>query len=430
PGLFGPAAAAGPAAGAWASGGSLDDTDLGPALTGSGGYGASGYGASGRGAGRPDVDLRGGQPSQPSQPGPGRHAGGPAADRASGSWSADSGPGEQEANHTLVVSAGTLLPGFDDGDYQPRDRRLLATEDRWHREPPLQRLLFSRRLIYILGGLAVILVAVLLAWWLTAGRYTTMPKVTGLSARVATAELTNQHFQVRRGPSQHSNVPSGLVLSSSPPPGAKVTQGGTITIVVSLGPVLIDVPPVTGQPIGQADQALRAKGLIPGQPKGETSTTIPAGVVISTDPVAGTAWPKNKPVGIVVSSGQPLPSFVGGQLSAAQAAAAAGGYKIQPVTVAKSSQAANTVLRQTPAAGTAIQAGEVVTVYISPGPPSANVPDVTGESLRQAVAALRAAGFNVQVNKQGPGNIVTGYGPNGTQPAGTTITINVGFSFL
>ena len=58
------------------------------------------------------------------------------------------------------------------------------------------------------------------------------------------------------------------------------------------------------------------------------------------------------------------------------------------------------------------------------------MPDVTGESLQQAVADLKAAGFNVQVNKQGPGNIVTGYGPNGTQPTGTTITINVGFSFL
>ncbi len=176
-----------------------------------------------------------------------------------------------------MVSAGTLLPGFDDGDYQPRDRRLLATEDRWHREPPLQRLLFSRRLIYILGVLALVLVAVLVAWWLTAGRYTTMPKVTGLTARVATSELKDLHFQVQRGPSQHSDVPSGHVLSTSPAPGAKVRQGGTITIVVSLGPVLIDVPPVTGQPIAQADQALKAKGLTPGQPQGEASTTIPAG---------------------------------------------------------------------------------------------------------------------------------------------------------
>jgi beta-lactam-binding protein with PASTA domain len=58
------------------------------------------------------------------------------------------------------------------------------------------------------------------------------------------------------------------------------------------------------------------------------------------------------------------------------------------------------------------------------------VPNVTGDSLRQAEQALTAAGFRVQVQKQGPGNIVTGYGPSGTQPTGTTITIAVGFSFF
>jgi serine/threonine-protein kinase len=329
-----------------------------------------------------------------------------------------------------VVSAGALLPGFDDDSYQPRSRRLLATEDRWDREPPLQRLLFSRRLIYVLGGLATVLAVILVAWWLAAGRYTTMPRVTGLAAGVASTELKTLHFQVQRGPGQHSDVPSGRVLSTSPAPGSKVRKGATITIVVSLGPVLVDIPPVTGQPIAQADAALKAKGLIPGRPRGETSTTIPAGVVISTEPVAGTAWPRNKPVGIVVSAGQPLPNFVGGQLSAAQAAAAAGGYKIQPVTVTKSSQPANTILRQTPAANSAIQAGEVVTVYVSPGPPTASVPNVTGDSLQQAEQALTAAGFKVAVQKHGPGNIVTGYGPSGTQPTGTTITIAVGFSFF
>ena len=88
PGPFGTAAAArrrAAAAGAWAAGGSLDDTDLGPAVTGSGGYGASGFAS-----GRQDSGLRGDQPSLPSL---GRHAGGAAAGRASaGARSADREP--------------------------------------------------------------------------------------------------------------------------------------------------------------------------------------------------------------------------------------------------------------------------------------------------------------------------------------------------
>jgi serine/threonine-protein kinase len=200
-------------------------------------------------------------------------------------------------------------------------------------------------------------------------------------------------------------------------------------MILSLGPVMIEVPQVTGMPLAQAQSTLKAKGLTPGKPKETTSTTIPAGIVISTAPVAGTAWPKDKPVGIAVSAGPPLPDFTGQQLAQAQATASAGGYTIQPVTVKKSDQPANTVLRQSPEPLTPVQHGEVVTVYISPGPPSADVPDVTGMKAEDAVRTLEAAGFKVQVNKQGPGDRVFGYGPNGSQPVGTTITINVGFSF-
>jgi eukaryotic-like serine/threonine-protein kinase len=99
------------------------------------------------------------------------------------------------------------------------------------------------------------------------------------------------------------------------------------------------------------------------------------------------------------------------------------------VTAAKSNAPANTIIRQSPPPGSAISPGEVVTVVISPGPPTASVPNVTGESMQQATATLKAAGFNVSVQKHGFGNIVTGEGPTGTQPKGTTITIAVGIGF-
>ena len=58
------------------------------------------------------------------------------------------------------------------------------------------------------------------------------------------------------------------------------------------------------------------------------------------------------------------------------------------------------------------------------------MPNVTGMKADDAVRTLEAAGFKVQVNKQGAGDRVFGYGPNGQHPLGTTITINVGFSFF
>lgn len=295
-----------------------------------------------------------------------------------------------------------------------------------HDEPWLQRWLFSRRILILL---AVVLVG-LGAWWLTEGQYFSVPSVVGMSVATARGDLTNAGLVAVSGTARHSDsVPAGQVISTDPAPGARITHGGKVTLITSLGPVLITVPSVSGQQLAQAEQSLRAAGLRPGQATYQASASIPSGVVISTSPVAYTHWPQNKPVGLIVSEGPPLPGFAGQQLSAAQGAAATGGYSINPVTVAKSDQPAGTILRQSPAAGTPITAGEVVTVWVSPGPPQVAVPNVQGMNVNQAEKALTAAGFQVTVNQIGIGNRVVSYSPTGQAPQGSTITLTVGFGF-
>jgi len=407
----------------------LADTDLGPAV-GGGDFGGPGVGSRGAdateamGAGATGRNGFGGRHSLSS----GTNGGGTGGLLSAGSARGAEADLYRPANHTLVVSAGTILPGFGDPGDDRRGRR--AYDGRPDHEPPLQRLLFSRRLIYVLGTLAVVLIAVLVGWWLTSGQYTNVPQVTGWSAGLARTELTGLGFKVHDGAGQHSNVPTGHIVRTNPKAGTKISNGATVTLTLSLGPVTVKMPSVTGVPIQQAQQELQQAGLKAGPPQETPSTTIAAGIVISTDPVATTLWPKDKPVGITVSAGPPLPNFVNGQVSAAQQAAAAGGYQINPVQDPKSTQPANTVTRQSPAAGTPIQPGEVVTVNFSAGPPQTNVPNVQGMTAQQAQQALQQAGFQVTVNKVGPGNKVFNYSPSGQAPAGSTITINVGFSFF
>ena len=329
--------------------------------------------------------------------------------------------GSAGANHTMIVPTGLDEDYGDGSGYAPRSRR----RSRGYRDPFLQRWLFSRRILIIVG----VIVLAAIGWWVTDGQYFTVPPVVGLSTSSARAELSSAGLVAVSGTARYSNtVPAGEVIRTDPTAGTRVTHGGKITLISSLGPVLITVPSVTGQPVAQADQALKAAGLTPAQPTLQPSATIPEGVVIATNPVAYTHWPKTKPVGLVVSAGPPLPNLVGQQIATAQAEAVAGSFSLNQVTVANSSQPAGIVIKQSPAPDTPVTSGEVVNVWVSQGPPGLTVPDVTGQNLNQAEAELAGAGFNVSVNQLGPGDRVITYSPQGQQPQGTTITITVGLN--
>jgi eukaryotic-like serine/threonine-protein kinase len=353
-------------------------------------------------------------------------AGGPAATGPLGPTSQfpvgylDRGPSARAAvNHTLIVPTDEA-DQFAAGGY--RGRR--SARQRRYREPWLQRWLFSRRILVIL---AVVVVGIG-TWWVVAGQYVRVPPVAGMSVSAARAELTGAGLVVLSGPARHSNsVAKGEVISTDPASGASIRHGGKVTVFPSLGPILITVPPVTGQPVAAADAALKTAGLIPAPATKQASASIPSGVVIATNPVAGTPWPKDKPVQVVVSAGPPLPDFVGAMLSQAQQEAASGGYSIDPVTQPNASQPAGTIVRQSPVAGSPIYPNEVVTVYVSPGPPMVNVPDVTGLNVNQAEQELTSAGFSVTENQLTPGHKVISYSPTGQAPKGSNITINVGF---
>jgi eukaryotic-like serine/threonine-protein kinase len=323
-------------------------------------------------------------------------------------------------NHTMIVPADEA-DEFGGGGYPGRRG---ARPPRRYQEPRLQRWLFSRRILVVL---AVVVVGVSV-WWITSGQYFAVPSVAGLSVGAARGELTGAGLVVVSGHPRHSDsVPDGHVIATEPAAGASIRHGGSVTVIASLGPIMKTVPPVTGELVAVADHNLKLAGLIPASATMQTSASIPAGIVIATNPVAGTSWPQHKPVQVVVSAGPPLPSFVGAQLSQAQAAAASGGYSINQVPSSDTSQPAGTIVKQSPAAGTPITAGEVVTVYVSPGPQMVGVPDVTGLSANQATQELTAAGFNVTENDLTPGHKVISYSPQGEAPQGSTITIVVGF---
>jgi beta-lactam-binding protein with PASTA domain len=317
------------------------------------------------------------------------------------------------SQHTLIVS-GTA------GSYGPRARYT-------HPGSGLQHWLFSRRLGYLAAGLAVVLVLGLLGWWLTSGRYRTVPKVTSLTVATARAELTAAGFTVSTGKSLLDNqVARGKVIRSVPPAGARVGNGSRIILIPSAGPRMITVPQVTGQGLATAEQALRHAGLTIGKVRTEPSATIPAGIVVSTGPPAGAAQPQPDPVSLVVSSGPPVPDFVGQPAGVAEQWAQANGVSLDEVTAGHSDLPAGTITHQSLPPGSAFTRGQVIIIKISPGPPQVHIPNVNGMPVHQATHILESLGFSVTVNQIGPAQTVFNYSPNGQAPKGSTITLWVG----
>jgi beta-lactam-binding protein with PASTA domain len=314
------------------------------------------------------------------------------------------------------------LDGPDGGSHTLVVHRAGDDPYRGGREPFLQRWLFSPRLAII--ALALLLLAGLGfgGWWLASGRYASIPAVSGDSVTQATAALRTDGFSMAKASSVHSNtVKQGTVVGTSP--SGRATKGSAITLLVSAGPFTSIVPSVSGDSLTAAQAALQRVHLTPTEQK--VASASPIGTVLGTNPGAGTSWPQTKPVAIEVAEGLPVPNFVGQNLAAAQQWASAHGASLQQQQQ-NSQQAEGTIISQQPAVNSVYTQGETMVVTVSEGPAEVSVPDVIGMSVDQATQALKAAGFQVQVQSFGlSGHRVWDYSPAGQAPQGSTILLDV-----
>jgi beta-lactam-binding protein with PASTA domain/tRNA A-37 threonylcarbamoyl transferase component Bud32 len=198
----------------------------------------------------------------------------------------------------------------------------------------------------------------------TGPRYFDTPTFAGKPVAEATTTATRMGFTVGEPHKQFAkDVPVDVVIAAlgadGQPLPAKYVEGGTITFVVSLGPI----PSVVGQAQADAEHALTAAGLVPVVAGNEFSDTVAKGVVISQSAPEGVVTAGAK-ISLVISKGQDLvevPNVVGRTISdAAKALEAQGfGYKSN-APVAYWSQLP--VLSQSQPAGSKIKRGSTIDI--------------------------------------------------------------------
>jgi serine/threonine-protein kinase len=195
-------------------------------------------------------------------------------------------------------------------------------------------------------------------------------------------------------------VAAGLVAHESPAAGTAVEKGSKVTIVVSEGPGTSLVPTVEGLTVAQARKRLTAAGFTVAT-RSQPSTTIAAGRVSGTEPSAGLEAGRGTRVTLLVSSGPAsvrAPNVVGQSRAAAEAALENAGLGVGTVTErTTAAQPPGQVVAQTPAAGSAVHAGEKVALVVAQAPSTVTVPRVVGKNEALASAALGAAGLTPHV---------------------------------
>ena len=130
---------------------------------------------------------------------------------------------------------------------------------------------------------------------------TSVPNAVGLSETEARDRLVEAGFQVETREVFSEREP-GTVVSQDPSAGADADDGATVTIEVSKGTGLVDVPNVVGLSRGEAEDELSSAGLEANVV--EVPSADPEGTVVAQNPTGGEAR-QGSSVRLNVSTGTP-----------------------------------------------------------------------------------------------------------------------------
>ncbi len=136
-----------------------------------------------------------------------------------------------------------------------------------------------------------------------------VPVTTNMSQQQARISIENTGLTLGTVTEQLADQPRGLVIASSPPAGTKVQLPGTVDIVLSKGPAVVQVPDLYGRTVGEARSMIEQLGLRVAGISRDTSSLQPENSVIRQLPSAGQTVSAGGPVSLTVSHFPPPPTI-------------------------------------------------------------------------------------------------------------------------
>ncbi|MBT1163107.1 Stk1 family PASTA domain-containing Ser/Thr kinase [Bifidobacterium felsineum] len=225
-----------------------------------------------------------------------------------------------------------------------------------------------------------------------------------------------------------STEAAGTCTKITPEAGSKVAKGSKVTVWFSAGPQSVSVPDVKNMSQEEARTELESAGFkVSSTVKTEDSADIEKDKVTRTDPAAGAPTAKGSTITIYVSSGMTtMPNLVG-QTKDAVISQYSSQFNFVVETEASDTVEAGSISRTDPAAGTSIEQGSTITIWVSTGKEKVTVPTISA-GTDYATAKLQLEAVGLVAAASGPTDstaVVVSINPGaGTQvDKGSTVTI-------
>lgn len=196
---------------------------------------------------------------------------------------------------------------------------------------------------------------------------------------------------------------AGFVMDQSPGAGEKVKNGRTIQLVVSKGAQVVEMPDLENYTEAEAIRALQNLNIgIKTRIKDEIDSSVEEGCVVRTEPEAGQSLEREQEVILYISLGEKkMPDLRGDTKSNAEMRLKQLniGLKVTFQEEESDEYEEDQVIRTNPAAGSDLNEGDEIVLFISTGSKNTKVPDVTTKSLELAIQLLEAAELKYAINE-------------------------------
>lgn len=222
-----------------------------------------------------------------------------------------------------------------------------------------------------------------------------VPELVDVPRNDAIRELEGLGFSVSVMEEPNPDIKRGNVISTNPAAGSELKRGTQITLAVSSGREMTDVPDVTNLTTEEAVEELQNAGLeLNPSVRRETSDNIPEGVILAQQPAGGTQIAKGSRITITVSSGPRMvqvPSLVG--LNVEQATATLSSLQLRSTVTSVDSAKPEGEVLAVAGENTDVETGTTVELRVSNGM-LMTMPQITRLDPAEAERTLRDAGWN------------------------------------